>query len=215
MATVLPAKSLTIRQFDFSVNLVKALLWEYGTAQPTIQQLITLKQTWYDTNQENFWADWFTNVFDLRTCNDFGCVVWAIILGISTNLLVAPTPNARQPLGFDATNKTNYAPGPNNFNFSSTSGAQITFTTAQKRLVLQLRYRQLISKPTIPEINKILADLIAPVGGGKCYMIDNHNMTQTLTCEFLISAQLNLILTEFDVIPRGQGVSMNVVSTIS
>lgn len=67
--------------FDFSVDVMQALLWQYDTAD-ALPAIIASKQKWYTDNQQFFWENWFINVFDLRTANDFGCSVWAIILGI-------------------------------------------------------------------------------------------------------------------------------------
>lgn len=202
----------TIQQFDFSVNLLKALLWQDQKAA-NLQAILEAKQSWYDENQTAFWQDWVTDVFDLRTANDFGCVVWAIILGVPASLLYPPTPGNTAPFGFGSETST---PNVNqNFygsNFAAQTSAAITFSIQEKRLILQLRYRKLISRGTIPEINKMLADLITPTYG-KAYMLDNLNMTQTLVCQFVIPYNLNLILSNFDVIPRPAGVKMNITGS--
>lgn len=199
----------TIEPFDYSVDLTKSILWQYGTTgQPNIQKLIEAKQAWYDVNQTEFWEDWFTDVFDLRTCNAFGCNVWAIILGVSTNFLAGGHGSSKPPWGFDVTNLTNF----NNYNFSSHTAQPITFTLAEQRLILQLRARQIVSRCTIPEVNRILADLIKPIYG-PAYMVDNYNMSLTLVCKFVIPTNLQIILTEFDLIPRSAGCALNVVSS--
>lgn len=192
---------------DFSVDILKSILWEYNKAG-NLQALLTSKDAWYQTNYSSFWSRWFTNVFNLDTANDFGCNVWAIILGLPTTLLTNPEPNAKAPWGFDVFNPTNF----DNFNFSSTGSSQISFTTAEKRMILKLRYRQLVSRGTIPEINKILKDIIEPIYGVS-YMLDGHDMTQTLICLFAIPFKLNVILTEYDLIPREAGVGQKVVDT--
>jgi hypothetical protein len=69
------------QSFDFSVNLLQALIWRYNKVERLLA-LLQSKQDWFDTNQEGFWSDWFNNVFNLDTANEFGCNVWAIILGI-------------------------------------------------------------------------------------------------------------------------------------
>lgn len=195
----------TIQQFDFSVDLLKALLWEYNQAG-TLQSLLNAKQIWYNTNQRDFWQNWLTNVFDLRTANEFGCIVWALILGIPVDLITNPNPSARHPFGFDVTTKTNF----NNYNFSSSGTSRVSFTTAEKRLILRLRYRKLVSRGVIPETNQILKDLIIPTYG-ECYMLDGLNMTQRLITRFAIPSALGAILTEFDILPRPGGVRMIVV----
>lgn len=196
----------TIQEFDYSVNLLKAILWQYNSA-PNLQAILNAKQTWYNKNQSEFWEDWFTDVFNLETCNDFGCIVWAIILGIPTNLISAPQPNNKTPFGFDTTNLSNF----NVYNFTANASSSISFTIDQKRIILRLRYRQLVSRATVPEVNKILKDILGAYGN--MHMIDGLNMTQLLICNFPIPSFLNILFSEFDIIPRPGGVKMIVVDT--
>lgn len=187
----------TIQEFDFSVNFLKALLWQDNKAK-NLQAILQAKQDWYLENQTQFWTDWYNNVFNLATANDFGCDVWAIILGFSTALLFPPPTTFRQPWGFDLTNKTNFD---GQSNFTGTSQQPITFTTDEKRMILQLRYRQMISRGTVPETNKTLDDIIKP-RYGECWMIDGLDMTETMHCNFVIPFKLNLMLENFDLIAR-------------
>lgn len=194
----------TIQEFDYSVDLLKAILWQYNSA-PNLQAILTAKQQWYNENQTEFWEDWFTDVFNLETCNDFGCVVWALILGLPVALISTPTPDAQTPFGFDAVNLSNF----DGYNFTSNTSTVVGFTLAQKRIILRLRYRQLVSRGTIPETNKILKDILGSFGS--IYMLDGLDMTQTLVCNFPIPAFLSAIFSEFDIIPRPGAVQMKVV----
>lgn len=194
-----------IQTFDFSVDLLKSILWEYNTA-PNLQAILKAKQVWYDDNQTAFWESWITDVFDLRTCNDFGCAVWAIILGIPASIVSAPIPNGKQPFGFDTTNLTNF----NGFNFTGQTSTTITLTTAQKRMLLQLRYRQLTCRTTIPETNQILKSVLGSFG--LMYIVDNHNMTATLVCKFIIPSVLQLFFS-LDIIPRPECVSLAILQS--
>jgi Protein of unknown function (DUF2612) len=197
----------TIQEFDYSVDLLKALLWQYNEA-PNLEGILEAKQTWYDDNQTAFWSNWFADVFNLATANDFGCVVWAIILGMPLTLFTPVQPIVYPPFGFDHFNVTNFD-GASNFTGATT--APISFTTADKRLLLQLRYRQMTSRATIPQINQILADFIVPIYG-PCWAIDG-DMSITIFCAFSIPSNLQIILTLFDVIPRGAGVALNLIAS--
>ena len=192
-----------IQAFDFSVDLLKSILWEYNTAL-NLQDILEAKQSWYNVNQTAFWTNWITDVFDLQTCNDFGCAVWAIILGIPIGIVTAPIVNGQQPWGFDTTNLTNF----NGFNFTSTTITTIILTTAQKRTLLQLRYRQLTCRTTIPETNQILKSVLGSFG--LMYITDNHNMTATLNCVFAIPTFIYLLFS-LDLIPRPECVSLTIV----
>lgn len=77
----------TIQTFDFSANLLRALLWRNNEA-PNLQALLQFKQDYFDSENEQFWSDWARDVFDLRTANEFGLNVWSIILGI--NITIEP-----------------------------------------------------------------------------------------------------------------------------
>lgn len=194
-----------IQTFDFSVDLLQSILWEYNTA-PNLQALLEAKQAWYDVNQTAFWENWITDVFDLRTCNDFGCAVWAIILGIPAGIVTGPISNGKQPWGFDTSNLTNF----NGYNFTGTTTTTITLSTAQKRMLLQLRYRQLTSRSTIPETNQILKSVLGSFG--LMYIVDNHDMTATLTCKFVIPTFLYLLFS-LDIIPRPECVSLGILQS--
>jgi hypothetical protein len=87
-----------IQQFDFSVNLLRALLWQDNNT-PQMTALLQAKQTWYDTNVTAFWNDWVTDVFDINTANDFGLAVWSIILGVPGSVILPPTNKANFGFG--------------------------------------------------------------------------------------------------------------------
>ncbi len=87
-----------IQQFDYSINLLRALLWQDNTAT-NLTALLQAKQTWYDENVSTFFEDWVTDVFDIRTANEFGLAVWAIILGVPTTVILPPTTKANFGFG--------------------------------------------------------------------------------------------------------------------
>lgn len=146
-----------IQEFDFSVDLLRALLWQYNDAA-RLEALLRQKQDWYDANQTAFWEDWVRDVFDLRTANDFGLTVWATILDIPLVVASAVDPVDKPIWGFGQ-----YRENFNNGNFASLSNSQLT--TDQKRLVLRLRYFQLVTRGTVPEINEFFAYLFGNMGG--------------------------------------------------
>ena len=192
-----------IQLFDFSVNLLQALLWEYNGAT-NLQALLQDKYDWYYQNQQQFWQQWITNVFDLRTANDFGLAVWSIILGQPTFINTAPSPPTQAVFGFGVNNQ-NF----NNGNFGSLTGNTYQFPTEWARLILQFRYFQLVSSGTIPETNRMLKYLLSNYG--PAYLLDSLNMTQTYILDFTIPSQLSLILQNFDILPRPAGVQSQVL----
>lgn len=190
----------TIQLFDTDVNVTEALLWQYNEAL-RLQSLLQEKQAWYAQNQAAFWDEWLHDVFDLRTANLFGLSVWAIILGqpIIFNNVGNP---AQIPWGFNShVFHTNFNRG----NFVSTSGYTYVLSEAGARVALKLRYFQLTSSGTVPETNRMLKYVFGDQG--LAYLVDNGNMTQTYVFTFALSAELEFLFKNFDVLPRPAGVA--------
>lgn len=189
----------TIQQFDASVDLLKAILWQYDGAE-RLQSLLRAKRDWYDENQRDFWNAWYDNVFNLQTANDFGCSVWGLILGVPLSI-GQPGTGDRPVWGFGAFNR-NF----NNGNFGRDSAGVAGLTLAQKRLVLRLRYYQLVSDGSAPFSNKALRDVF-----GVGYVLDGHDMTCTYVFPNALSSQVRLVLEQFDLLPRPAGVKVNIL----
>lgn len=190
----------TVQQFDLSVDAVKALMWEHDNAEH-LKSLVLLKQAWYEENQEQFWQQWVSDVFNIDTANSFGLAVWARILDIPLYVISDADQN-KFAFGFGPSN-ANFENG----NFANRSANQLGLTLEQRRLVIRLRYFQLTCRGAIPEINAFLADIFSDVG--KVYAIDNLDMTMTYFFQFQPSRQLLLVLDNYDLLPRPSGVKVN------
>lgn len=189
----------TVQEFDFSVDLLKALLWQHENAE-RLQSLLTKKQEWYDANLTAFWSDWYRDVFDLDTANAFGLSVWARILDVSLFIETANTV-ATPHFGFGA-NHLNF----NNGNFAQQAGQQ-GLDVEQARLVLKLRYLQLISRGSVTEINEWLFELFGQQG--KVFVVDSLDMTfATYFFSFEPDSRLRFILEEYDLLPRPAAVGV-------
>ena len=197
MMTVPIIQNETIQQFDFTVPVTKALLWQYQNS-PNIQSLINSKQAWYETNQTQFWLDFITNIFNLDTANAFGLGVWSIILDQPIVFNNASNPN-QTPWGF-GTNNVNFTQG----NFAGGAGGSYSLPLSAARILLQLRAFQLVSSGTVPETNRMLAYVFADYG--PAWLIDNHDMTQTYMFNFQLTADLVYIFNNIDILPRPAGV---------
>lgn len=190
----------TIQQFDHSVDLLKALLWQHDNAEG-LKTLAMRKQEWYDTNQRDFWDNWLRDVFNIDTANDFGLAVWARILGVGLGVEIAAN-TAKAAFGFGAHHK-NF----NNGNFARGIAGQVSLTTSQKRLVIKMRYFQLITRGAVPEINEFLAALFEDQG--EVFVVDNLDMTANYFFRFAPDAQLRFILEKYDLLPRPATVGVN------
>lgn len=188
-----------IQELDFSVDLLQALLWQYTDAE-RLQSLLTQKSAWYLENQTSFWSNWIDDVFNLQTANDFGLVVWGIILDIPLSVGLSGT-GARPVFGFGDYN-LNFE----NSNFGRDSSGVAGLTTEGKRTLLRLRYFQLISDGSVPYTNFVLQQVF-----GQGYVIDHLDMTATYVFSTALSAQMMLILETFDLLPRPAGVKIDIV----
>lgn len=190
----------TIQEFDFSVNVLSAMLWQYNSA-PNLLSLMEQKQAWYDANQEQFWLDWYNNVFNLQTANQFGLSVWAIILDIPIIVATNPSPPDDPGLFFGDLHK-NFTHG----NFFRNNPSAVQLTVEQARTVLRMRYFQITSKGTVPEINKFMNILFGSQGG--CYVVDNYDMTASYFFLFTLPSALKYLFNNYDILPRPAGVKV-------
>ena len=188
---------------DLSNDFRKALLWQYEEF-PELKTLADQKDTWYQDNHVAFWENWITDVFDIRTCGDFGLVIWGIILGTPLHVNVGPQP-LRQAFGFGSYN-LNFR----NSNFITVRQQAVRLSKEQKRTLLLLRYNQLTGKCTVPFINKVLKTFFGQYGN--IYIIDTYDMSDiTVYMEFVPSTELWFILKECDVLLRPAGVGVKYV----
>lgn len=192
---------MSIQAFDFSVNLLRALLWQYNEAS-RLESLLTQKQEWFNVENQGFWDDWMVDVFDLRTANDFGLAVWAIILNMPLTVSQNPDEPDKPIWGF-AVDEENFTNG----NFAT--WIQLPLTTAQRRLILRLRYFQLVTTGAVPEINEFLRYLFEDEG--RAYVTDGLNMTARYVFEFGLPNEVQQVLSTFDLLPRPAGVEIDYI----
>lgn len=74
-----------ILNIDPTIDLKQCLLWQYQNSEK-LKSLILSKEEWYQGHQAQFWQDWYDNVFNIETANDFGLSVWGEILNFSRNV---------------------------------------------------------------------------------------------------------------------------------
>lgn len=190
---------MRVQQFAFSVDLLRAILWQYNDAA-RLQSLFTSKSEWYSEAQAGFWEDWTRDVFDLTTANGFGLSVWGVILNVPLSYGL-PSSGARPVFGFGDFNQ-NFENG----TFGRDAAGVAGLTIDQKRLVLRLRYYQLISDGTVPHINYVLQEVF---GMGK--VLDGYDMTATYVFETALGSGVLAVLQEFDLLPRPAGVEINIL----
>lgn len=216
---------MMIQQFNYNVNLLQAILWQYDEAT-NILGLINKKQTWYNTYQTQFWTDWYNNVFNILTANQFGLSVWSYILNLPLYLDNSPEPPNKPIWGFN--NNSSYPVLENTyFNFGngnfSTKGTIINLTLEEQRFLLRLRYFQLCSNgivsainpnQVVTGINEFLNYLCRTSNInylGTIYALDGLDMTMTyVITDSGFSQQLLLAIQMLDLFPRPTGVLIKI-----
>jgi len=186
----------TVQDITFEVNLWKSILWLHEGA-PKALALCEHDQFFADTHVKKFWNDFITDIYNLKTANTFGLSVWARILGSSISISMgAPKDN----WGFGSNDKNFENAG---FAYSS-SGSVLTIESARKLLLM--RWFQLTTAPTIPNINFMLREVF---GEGQAYVVDLYE-TLPMTMQYFFQEQLPTDLIDVfdndDVLPRPSGV---------
>ena len=202
--------SQQIQTLDYSVNVLRVLLWQYNQAD-NLRGLLTLKQAFYDREHRDFWQNWQRDVFDLRTANDFGITVWSVILNFPLNLETTRSPNNYAAWGFNTevgiSPTSNPITGFANGNFATPADSPLeSLTTEHRRLILRIRFFNLTSDVSVVSINRMLSELFP---GQSAYVDDGNDMT--LTYHFArLDARIRFIFEELDILPRPSATSYTV-----
>jgi hypothetical protein len=191
--------------FSCSINILSCLDWQRSNADK-FKAFIQEKQDWYATNFCDEWNNWFDDVFNLATANDFGLAVWSIILDEQLFGIIDPAEENYPAWGF-GTNKKNF----NNGNFSPGSGSSYIFSTEEKRTLLFLKAYILHMRGTVSGENGINQSLFRIFGEKTLTCIDNRDMTFTyLLYDESISGFI-IELYNRDLLPRPAGIDVSLV----
>ena len=184
-----------------------AILWQYNNST-NLQSLISSKEVWRNNAVNQFWCWYFFGYFTLA--NDYvdadGITIWSIILNypVSAN----QTPNQTDVWGFGADDVTFDQGG-----FGINSDSVVSLPIEYSRITLLLRYFQLTTSATVPQINAFMIYLLKTTGiggnGKTIVVVDNHDMTITYRLNFEPDQYLRFILDNTDVFPRPSGVAVD------
>lgn len=203
---------MKIQEFNYSINILQSLLWQYDKAD-VIKILLQEKQNWYAINQEQFWQDWYRDVFDLRTADEFGLSVWSFILDQPLQIGAGPDPEGKPIFGFGAETGDPFSNGYVNFdrgNFANAENA-LNLSTEEKRIIIFLKYYKCVGNCALEDANPFLDYVFKDYpgrGNNKVYLLDGLDMRQRIVFNFAISNSLKVALQTFDLIPRQTGVKL-------
>ncbi|USN16414.1 hypothetical protein PLUTO_00980 [Luteibacter phage vB_LflM-Pluto] len=191
-----------------NTDIMQAAKWMQNKA-PNLLSLLQQKKDWYDQYHKKFWSDWNVNVFDLRTANPFGLMIWCIILNVPSQLFgLYGTPRAwaygdkRQ--NFVYSGGAEPATDRNTIGGNFAGGQQTTILSLQEvRWALRLRYVALICNGRIAFINKMLRyifndDQPWDFGAGRYfYVVDStfngdNPISDPFTLEYRIGPNMGL-----------------------
>lgn len=188
--------------YKCEIDLTKSIDWQRGSATK-LNQLIQLKQQWYENNHCGFWNNWVTDVFDLRTANEFGLSVWSIILDLP---LFDQSEKSRSdyPAIFFGSSRRNFSNG----NFGKNASTVDSLTVNQKRIMVQLKAFILNMSASTHEINEKLSQLF---GFRQVYALDNLDMSYTYIINDTELISFISVIQDYDLLPRPNCVSVDVV----
>ncbi len=210
---------MKIQEIEYHINMVQSLLWQYSSATQAIEPLVFAKQDYYDRAYSAFWENWVTDVFNLVTANEFGLAVWSIILNLPLFIPIEPQPTDKPIFGFNELDGGDPINDYVNFergNFYPIESAY-KLTIEEQRLVLRLRYYELVSNGAmvnvgipagyrVNAVNDYLKVLFADYG--PVYALDGLDMSITYVFLFPIKSQLLRVLMDYNILPRPAGVKV-------
>lgn len=188
--------------YKCEIDLSTAIDWQRGSADK-LNKLIELKQKWYEDNYCDFWNNWVTDVFDLRTANEFGLSVWSIILDLP---LFDQSEKSRDdyPAIYFGQFRKNFSNG----NFGKNASTVDSLTVDQKRIMLQLKAFIMHMRSSTYEINLKMTELF---GFRQVYVLDNLDMGYTYIINDAELISFIQVIEDYDLLPRPNSVSVDFV----
>ena len=90
---------MNVQQFEFHSDLLKAILWQYEDAE-NLKKLASFKASHFEKSMVSFWQNWYRDVFNIDTANDFGLSIWSRILDVPLGIDIPPSDKNKIGFGF-------------------------------------------------------------------------------------------------------------------
>lgn len=132
----------------FSSDFSDVILWQYDRAT-NLKNLMANKQEFYDDNVDDFFSNWYNNVFNIDTANHFGLIIWALILGC-TEYVELTSKIGQKAFGYGQYHK--------NFHESNFALSNYIYSlpTESLRKVVKAQMYNFNSNGSLYDINKVL-----------------------------------------------------------
>ncbi|WP_193014305.1 MULTISPECIES: DUF2612 domain-containing protein [Gammaproteobacteria] len=192
---------MNIQQFEFHSDLLKAILWQYEDAE-NLKKLASFKASHFEKSMVSFWQNWYRDVFNIDTANDFGLSIWSRILDVPLGIDIPPSDKNKIGFGFGK-KKANFKA-----NFRRNADYTLSLTADQKRMLVRMRYFNLTQSPTVTNINDFLKRFFWR-DNSKVFVLDPLDMSYMYyVFNFNPDERLRLLLENFDLMPRPSGVGV-------
>lgn len=209
---------MAIGDLDFSLREGdNILLWQYSNT-PRLSQIVQNEIAFFKENAQDFFSNWYNDVFNLKTANSFGLNVWGFILGLP-RLGISP---ANYIIDQDGDVLRLYNQKTEQYHTIWLEGdspklsVELNPTKANPyplqiedepyRRCLMARLLLLNSNLSIKSINEFLFVLF---GGKPVFARDNFDMTIDIIFKYYPSDVDLVVLTTPELSPRPMGVEMN------
>lgn len=193
--------SILLAPFD----IAKTVISQYANS-PTILALVNDMAEWIDprTNFEAF----YTFVWNVDTAQGFGLDIWGRIVDVSRLLHI---PGDSAIFGFsNADRPYDWQPwNQGTFNSGNRLTQTYVLTDDAYRVLILTKALANIAATNSPSLNALLRNLFP--GRGKCYVVDQGNMSMQFVFEFSLTAVELAILTQSGALPHPAGVSFSVL----
>ncbi|HBC5903992.1 TPA: DUF2612 domain-containing protein, partial [Proteus mirabilis] len=110
----------------------------------------SFKASHFEKSMVSFWQNWYRDVFNIDTANDFGLSIWSRILDVPLGIDIPPSDKNKIGFGFGK-KKANFKA-----NFRRNADYTLSLTVDQKRMLVRMRYFNLTQSPTVTNINEFL-----------------------------------------------------------
>lgn len=183
----------------YNDNILQHLKWMQNKA-PNITALMEKKARWREVYNDEFWASWEADVFNIKTAKQFGLALWGIILGVSFDLFnFNPATQHwafgknRQNFVYDGQYHNPALPANKQSKGGNFGNADISLTNLDDiRTLLRFRYATLVSNGRIQYMNYMMNMIL---NDGKpwdiankkyAYAIDNTSVPVPLAADVWI-----------------------------
>lgn len=192
---------MNVQQFEFHSDLLKAILWQYEDAE-NLKKIASFKASHFEKSMVSFWQNWYRDVFNIDTANDFGLSIWSRILDVPLGIDIPPSDKNKVGFGFGK-KKANFKA-----NFRRNADYTLSLTVDQKRMLVRMRYFNLTQSPTVTNINAFLKRFFWR-NDSKVFVLDPLDMTYMYyVFNFNPDERLRVLLENFDLMPRPSGVGV-------